>query len=159
MMLEPKLGKLIRALNPYTNGAMRTMLCGTNPTNLATIGTDLTNLGTAISTYSAALANPATPPAQLALDLADVNQWEDQLNTDLGISDIPLRIDNDNKQDYMTWVFRAQPYAVKRALRITYRYQLPPPVPVPQTPPILPFPPTGIFATEHVLIGYAGGNG
>jgi hypothetical protein len=150
MMLEPKLGKLIRALNPYTNGAMRTMLCGTNPTNLAAIGADLTALGNAITAY----ANNATPA-----NLAAVDTCEDTLNSDLGISDLPLRIDNDNKQDYMTWVFRAQPYAVKRALRITYRYQLPPPVPVPQTPAILPFPPTGIFATEHLLIGYAGGNG
>jgi hypothetical protein len=158
MMLEPKLGKLIRALNPYTSGAMRTMLCGTDPTNLAAIGADLITLGQAISTYATDLASSATP-AKLAEDLTAVDNAEDTLNTDLSISDIPLRIDNDNKQDYMTWVFRAQPYAVKRALRVTYRYQLPPPVPVPQTPTILPFPPTGIFATEHVLIGYAGGNG
>jgi hypothetical protein len=50
------------------------------------------------------------------------------------------------------WVFRGQPQTVKRALRITYRYQVmdtqQPPQPIP-----------GVYATEHILVGYAGGNG
>jgi hypothetical protein len=157
MLLEPRLGKLIRKLNPYTNGDMHTMLCGIDaPTDPATLtilnalGTGLVALGNALIAYA------ATPNAGT---LNAVNAAEDQIDPDMPISDLNLRIDNDYRQDYMTWVFRGQPYAVKRALRINYRYQLPPPVPVPQTPTISPFPPTGIFATEHVLIGYAGGNG
>jgi hypothetical protein len=51
------------------------------------------------------------------------------------------------------WVFRGQPQTVKRALQITYRYQVmdntkQPPQAIP-----------GVYATEHILIGYAGGNG
>jgi len=152
MLLEPRLGKLIRQLNPYTNGGMRTMLCGADPpTDLAalhTLGQDLVALGTDLITYAAT-------PNQANLDA--VNADEDKIDLYMPISDLPLRIDNDYKQDYMTWVFRGQPYAVKRAVRISYRYQLPPP-PDPTRPPP-PTTPTGVFATEHVLIGYAGGNG
>lgn len=137
MLLEPKLGKLIRKLNPYTNGAMRTMLCGANPPNFVALGADLTALGNAITTYAA---------AQTAANLHAVELAEDQVNTDLGISDFDLRVDNDYRQDYMTWTFRGQPHAVKRALRISYRYELPGQG-------------AGVFATEHVLIGYAGSNG
>jgi hypothetical protein len=48
-----------------------------------------------------------------------------------------------------TWTFRGNPETVKRALRITYRYPLKG----------LDGKPTGFYATEHLLIGYAGGNG
>ena len=151
MLLEPKIGKLIRKLNPYTNGGMDTMLCGANPPAISTtLAAHLTDLATAITNY----ANNPTPANLVLVDTAEAN-----LDPDMDMSDFALRIDNDYKQDYMTWVFRGQAYAVKRALRISYRYQLPPPVPIPQTPAIPPFPPTGVFATEHVLIGYAGGNG
>jgi hypothetical protein len=47
------------------------------------------------------------------------------------------------------WNFRGNPQTVKRAIRITYRYQLKD----------IHSRPTGFYATEHVLIGYAGGNG
>jgi hypothetical protein len=152
MLLEPRLGKLIRKLNPYTNGGMRTMLCGADPpANLAAVGQDLVNLGNALIAY-------ATTPDQTHLDA--VNQYEDQIDLDMPISDLTLRIDNDFTQDYMSWVFRGQPYKVKRALRISYRYQLPPqPDPLNPADHAHPPPPTGIFATEHVLVGYAGGNG
>jgi hypothetical protein len=152
MLLEPRLGKLIRKLNPYTNGGMGTMLCGADPpANLAALGQDLRNLGQHLIDYS-------NNPTQANLDL--INRDEDQIDSDMPVSDLTLRIDNDYTQEYMSWVFRGQPYKVKRALRISYRYQLPPPLdplnpPDPQNPPD----PTGIFATEHVLIGYAGGNG
>jgi hypothetical protein len=52
------------------------------------------------------------------------------------------------------WVFRGQPLTVKRALKITYRYQV---VESQQQPPRSSIP--GAYATEHILIGYAGGNG
>jgi hypothetical protein len=47
------------------------------------------------------------------------------------------------------WMFRGQPQTIKKALRITYRY------------PLLDSGgnSTGFYATEHLLIGYAGGNG
>ena len=48
-----------------------------------------------------------------------------------------------------TWTFRGQPQTVKRALRVTYRYQLKD----------IDGKYTGVYATEHLLIGYAGGNG
>jgi hypothetical protein len=140
MILEPKLGKLIRKLNPYTNGAMRTMLCGADPSNLATLGADLTTLGGAITAY---VNDPSDN------NLTALNQAEDSLDQHLSISDISLRVDNDFHQEYMTWIFRGQPHAVKRALRVTYRYELTDRQAAG----------TGIYATEHVLIGYAGSNG
>jgi hypothetical protein len=155
MLLEPRLGKLIRKLNPYTNGDMDTMLCGGNvPTDLAALATlanNLAGLAQALTNY----ANQPTPA-----NLQAVNMAEATLDPDMDIADLNLRIDNDFRQDYMTWVFRGQPHAVKRALRLSYRYQLPPPLD-PANPPdhAHPRPPTGVFATEHVLIGYAGGNG
>jgi hypothetical protein len=48
-----------------------------------------------------------------------------------------------------TWTFRGQPQTIKRALRVTYRYQLKD----------IHGDYTGVYATEHLLIGYAGGNG
>jgi hypothetical protein len=48
-----------------------------------------------------------------------------------------------------TWTFRGQPEIIKRALRVTYRYPLKDSAGKD----------TGFYATEHLLIGYAGGNG
>lgn len=48
-----------------------------------------------------------------------------------------------------TWTFRGAPQTIKRALRVTYRYPLKD----------IHNNDTGFYATEHLLIGYAGGNG
>lgn len=48
-----------------------------------------------------------------------------------------------------SWTFRGQPQTIKRALRVTYRYPLKD----------IDGNDTGFYATEHLLIGYAGGNG
>ena len=47
------------------------------------------------------------------------------------------------------WMFKGNEQIIRKALRITYRY------------PLLDSGgnPTGLYATEHLLIGYAGGNG
>lgn len=47
------------------------------------------------------------------------------------------------------WMFKGHTQIIRKALRITYRY------------PLLDSGrnPTGYYATEHLLIGYAGGNG
>ena len=44
-----------------------------------------------------------------------------------------------------SWDFKLQTYRVTRSLKITYRYERD------DAP--------GVFATEHLLVGYAGGNG
>jgi len=137
MLFEPRIGKLIRQLNPYTNGGMETMLCAADPANLAQMGGDLTALGNAITAY-------ANQPTQQHLQA--VQQAEVQINLHLDISNLDLRVDNDYRQDYMTWTFRGQPHAIKKALRLGYRYQLPGQG-------------AGVQAIEHVLIGYAGSNG
>lgn len=140
MLLEPKIGTLIRKLNPYTNGRMGTMLCGAVPTNLAALGADLTALGNAITAYAG---------AQSAANLIAIENAEYRINVDLGISDIELRIDNDFSQDYMHWTFRGQAQAVKRALCLTYQYELRDRAGAG----------LGIYATDHILIGYCGANG
>jgi hypothetical protein len=47
-----------------------------------------------------------------------------------------------------TWTFRGQPATIKKAIRITYRYPLNG----------SDNKPNGVYATEHLLIGYAGSN-
>ncbi len=56
----------------------------------------------------------------------------------------------DHYQNYTSaeWIFRGQPQAIKKAFRITYRYALKD----------ADGKPTEVYATEHVLIGYAGSN-
>jgi hypothetical protein len=46
------------------------------------------------------------------------------------------------------WSFRGNTEQIKRSLRIAYRYPILDACGVP----------TGLYATEHLLIGYAGGN-
>jgi glycine/D-amino acid oxidase-like deaminating enzyme len=64
------------------------------------------------------------------------------------LSHIDIGEDNDYSQEYMTWMFKGRPQKVKRALRIRYRYEL-----------MNNGVGTGVYATEHLLIGYAGSNG
>lgn len=58
---------------------------------------------------------------------------------------------HDHIENYTSaeWLFRGQSQTIKKALRITYRYPLKD----------INNSPTGFYATEHLLIGYAGGNG
>jgi hypothetical protein len=58
---------------------------------------------------------------------------------------------HDHYENYSSaeWSFRGQPQTIKKAVRVTYRYQLK------DTGGNA----TGFYATEHLLIGYAGGNG
>jgi hypothetical protein len=141
MLFELKIGKLIRQLNPYTNGAVDTMHCGASPPVISpALAHALTTIAADLTTY----ANNPTPQ-----NLQPVEQDEGPVDLNFDISDIGVRVDNDHNQDYMTWMFRAQPYAVRKALRVTYRYELTDKQGAG----------TGVFATEHVLIGYAGGNG
>jgi hypothetical protein len=64
---------------------------------------------------------------------------------DQNVAQIQVEID-----DYKgEWAYRGQLHQIKRSLRVTYRY------------PVLDKKgkATGIYATEHLLIGYAGGDG
>ena len=58
----------------------------------------------------------------------------------------PVQVDNYDAE----WTFKGSPYKVTKALRITYRYPL---YDKANPPNII------CYATEHLLIGYAGGNG
>jgi hypothetical protein len=141
MLFEPKIGKLIRKLNPYTNGTMRTMLCGTDPGDLARLGRAITDLGAAITAYAA-------HNGQNTANLTAIENCEYHLDAALGISDIHLRVDNDYNEGYLTWTFRGVPHKVKRALCVTYRYALP--QGSFQAP---------LYAYDDLLIGYCGSNG
>jgi len=117
------------------------MHCGARPPVIsAALPGALTTLARHLATYIGA------PTPQ---NLQVVQNDEVIIDPDVDIADFDLRVDNDYRQEYMTWIFRGQPHAVKRALRVTYRYELTDRQGVG----------TGVFATEHVLIGYAGSNG
>ena len=140
MLFEFKLGTLIRRLNPYTNGGMRTMLCGPSSPVVST------NLAAALNTAAQAIVTYANNPTPANLQTAEND--EDAVDAAMHPIDIDLAIDNDYGQEYMNWTFRGQPYKVKRALLIKYRYEV-----------IRSGVGTGVFVTDHVLVGYAGGNG
>jgi hypothetical protein len=89
-----------------------------------------------------AAANAAITKAEEAANAAD--PLIDLAHIDLVIDDFYANYSSG------AWVFRGQPQTVKRALQITYRYQL-------MNEQKQPIP--GVYATEHILIGYAGGNG
>ena len=140
MLFEFKLGSLIRRLNPYTDGGMRSMECGASPPVIpANLPAALTAAAQAIQDY----ANHPNPN-----HLAAVNQAEDAVDAAMRPIDIDVEVDNDYQQEYMNWTFRGRPYAVKKAVLIKYRYELRNSAG-----------PTGIFATDHILIGFAGANG
>jgi hypothetical protein len=61
------------------------------------------------------------------------------------LSRFHLQVDNYDGE----WAFMGQSYRVTRSLLIPYRYPLR----------AADGSPTGVFATQHLLIGYAGGNG
>jgi len=102
---------------------------------------DLTALGELISKlnpYSSDMEHPAGIPPVAGATAPDPK--------------IPFQIEvHDHYENYSSveWSFRGQSETVKKALRITYRYELKDKQGHG----------TGFYATEHLLIGYAGGNG
>jgi hypothetical protein len=141
MLFEFKLGTLIRRLNPYTNGGMRTMLCGPTRPVISP------NLAAAVNTAAQAVVAYANDPGNDA-KLHAAELAENAVDAAMTPIDIDVEMDSDYRQEYMNWTIRGRPYAVKRALLITYRYEI-----------MRDGAGTGVFATDHVLVGYAGGNG
>jgi hypothetical protein len=141
MLFEFKLGTLIRRLNPYTSGGMRTMLCGPSPPVVSPA------LAAAVNAAAPVIVTYAGAPTAANLQAAELQ--EDAVDAQMYPIDIEVEIDKDYRQEYMNWTFRGRSYAIKRALLIPYRYELRDENNNP----------TGVFATEHVLVGYAGGNG
>jgi hypothetical protein len=142
MLFELKLGTLIRRLNPYTGGGLGTMLSGPSPPVISPA------LAAAVNTAAPTMVTYANTPNAVNLQAAEAQ--EAAVDGALyPIDDIEVELDQDYRQEYMNWTFRGRPYAVKKALLIAYRYEL---MDGNQNP-------TGVFATEHVLVGYAGGNG
>jgi hypothetical protein len=143
MLFELQLGTLIRRLNPYTNGRCRSMhfypvAPGTiPPSNAPALAAALTAAATAYETY----VNAPTPP-----NLQAAENQEDAADGDMSLTQVDLGVDNNYTQEYLTWTFKGRPQTVKRALRIRYRYALT-------------SDPQGPYATEHLLIGFAGSNG
>jgi hypothetical protein len=78
------------------------------------------------------------PPAVMALQNAIAPDVED-------LGRFEVEVDNYEGE----WAFMGTAYRVTRSLRIQYRYPLRD----------ADGNPTGVFATQHLLIGYAGGNG
>jgi hypothetical protein len=165
MPIEHELGTLIRRMNPYTNGTRGSMLFG-SPIVAPPVAAAQANLLAAVArawaasarARRAAAAAAAAPPraarARAAADaaIAAANAAANAADPLIDLAHIDLVID-DFIANYSSadWVFRGQPQTVKRALQITYRYQVmdaqQPPQPIP-----------GVYATEHILVGYAGGN-
>jgi len=174
MPIEHELGTLIRRMNPYTDGtrgSMHFVSAGLAPVVApadaarAAAATAAADAAAAAAVFArraaeaaqaahqaaapgaadAAFANLARARAAADTAIAEAERAANAADPFIDLSHIELVID-DFYANYSSadWVFRGQPQTVKRALRITYRY---------------PFKPNGPYATEHVLVGYAGGNG
>jgi hypothetical protein len=139
MSMEYELGALIRRMNPYTNGARMSMQLRPATVNLAAAQ------AVAAAANAAAAAAAAAPNAVAGLDaVANV------ADNGVDLTHIQLEV-HDHFANYTSaeWSFKGAPQTIKRALRITYRYPLRDAVGNLN----------GLYATEHVLIGFAGGNG
>jgi hypothetical protein len=184
MPIEHELGTLIRRMNPYTTGLRGSMLLESHvraPFVAPANANDHINALNAAANAADAFARSARRAAEVfraardagrpseaqpspearaaareahadftaAMDAAAeaADQVIDLAHIDVVIDDF---IANYSSAD---WVFRGQPQTVKRALQITYRYQSM----ATQERPIRQNP--GVYATEHILVGYAGGNG
>ena len=180
MPIEHELGTLIRRMNPYTNGTRGSMHFGS--VGLAPVVAPVGAAARAAA-YAAGAAGAAATRARLAADAAEAAQRAaapaatdadfvnlararaaadkaiaaaeeaaDAADLVIDLRHIEMVVD-DFQANYSSvdWVFRGQPQTVKRALRIAYRYRYP--VMDAQGNPI------GPYATEHILVGYAGGNG
>ena len=82
MLFEFKLGTLIRRLNPYTNGGMRTMLCGPSSPVVST------NLAAALNTAAQAILTYANNPTPANLQTAEND--EDAVDAAMHPIDIDL---------------------------------------------------------------------
>ena len=189
MLIEHELGTLIRRMNPYTNGTRGTMLFGSVglPPVVAPAAAAAAAQAAATAAHTAHVAAAAAAQAardaaaaaaqaaataaraedapnaaaatftelaraRMASDIAisAAERAADAADPNIDLAHIDLVVD-DFIANYSSadWVFRGRPQAVKRALRITYRY------PYIDGQKNL----TGLYATEHILVGYAGGNG
>jgi glycine/D-amino acid oxidase-like deaminating enzyme len=182
MTLEYELGKLIRTRNPYTNGKRGTMrffpvgagvvspaaaaaraAANDAVAKVAAAAAAAASAGRAAAAARAAAGDHAVaaPDAAdaaalslaraLAAHDAAIRAMEDAADAAdpiVDLSHIDIGEDNDYTQEYMTWIFKGRPQKVKRALRVRYRYEL-----------MNNGQGTGLYATEHLLIGYAGSNG
>jgi hypothetical protein len=103
----------------------------------------LGNLIKQLNPYSPDMNQPANIPA-VASEGAGTGGADQDAEFHIELDD---HIANYSSAD---WSFRGRTQTIKRALRITYRYPLLGPDQKTKT---------GFYATEHLLIGYAGGNG
>ena len=129
-MNEQELGKLICILNPYS--------------------TEMDNPPGAPPVVAQAVQQGATGQAAPSTVPQEGQQGPQGQAAPSNLKQFQVEVD-DYIANYTsgTWTFRGQPQTVKRALRITYRYPLKD----------IHNKDTGFYATEHLLIGYAGGNG
>jgi hypothetical protein len=109
-----------------------------------TIDEQLGRLIRLLNPYSTDMKQSAGTPTPTGSTLTPARQQATTEGDDQG--QFPLQVDNYDGE----WTFKGNPYKVTKALRITYRY----PLYDNATPPKI-----VCYATEHLLIGYAGGNG
>ncbi len=149
MPFEHEIGTLIRRMNPYTDGTRGSMHF--LPVGLAAVVAPDAAASAAAATAAADAAVAAHARARAAADAA-VAAAEDAANAAdplIDLTHIDVGVDNNYTQEYLTWTFKGRPQTVKRAVRVRYRYALKDQNGAPN----------GLYATEHLLIGYAGSNG
>jgi hypothetical protein len=178
MPFEHEIGTLIRRMNPYTDGTRGSMhflpvgLAAVVAPDAAASAAAATAAADAAAAHArraadaaraAAAAIAAAAPdaadaavaaharARAAADaaVAAAEDAADAADPLIDLTHIDVGVDNNYTQEYLTWTFKGRPQTVKRAVRVRYRYALKDQNGAPN----------GLYATEHLLIGYAGSNG
>jgi hypothetical protein len=88
--------------------------------------------------------DPETVKGVIDQDLIAKNVLESvKKNAEININQTLLELET-REREYLSWQFKDLPRLVKRAVRVQYRHK---------------YKSTGIWVTDHLLIGYEGSNG
>jgi hypothetical protein len=129
MAMELELGMVISRLNPYENTDM--YLLPGNPEGIKGVLEQLQE----IQAPKDWQGDPKT------FTEAMTNRFNEVMENNL--SQVTLRVETREKE-YLAWQFKDIPRLVKRAVRIEYRHK---------------YKNTGLWVTDHLLVGYEGSNG
>jgi hypothetical protein len=162
MPIEIELGTMIRRMNPYTDGTRRSMhfypiprggtatSAAADAALAAEAARQAAHAAGAAFLAAAARASAASArvPARASGTVVAYDALADVADDAVALAHIDVEVENYDHYEGQ-WMFKAQAYNIRRALLIPYRYPL-----KDQSGNE-----NGLYATEYLLVGFAGVNG